>query len=472
MFDFAGVVRWANIWSWRLFLGTLFWAPIPYASNRPWAWSILGLLMGVVSVLTIVGRLRDGLSLPVPVQLAAGTGLAVLAWAGVQGLAGIFPPEWTHPAWRWADEAGLPASAAISMSPDLTRDNLLRLLTYMAAFAVAFAHGLESGRARILYRTIFLVVSLEAGYGLLMHFGGFPGTFPWEGNPKPYAGVVTGTFVNRNNFATYIGLGILVGLALMLEDVTKARGVKDLLRRLLMVSEQFLGKQGLRPAVLLTLFAAALLTGSRGGFLSLVMALLIFFYLGFLVVRPHWKSTVASLVVIVVSGWGIFALVGELTWKRLVATEGTGGNRTYVYELAMDAIRDRPWTGHGYGTFEQVFYLYRDARLTALWDKAHNTYLEQAVELGLPATATLYLGLAVLFLYTCSGIFRRRRNQIFPLVGASASILVGTHALVDFSLQMPAVAITYATILGVGVAQAQPRGKRGGMREIVQKNVS
>ena len=32
--------------------------------------------------------------------------------------------------------------------------------------------------------------------------------------------------------------------------------------------------------------------------------------------------------------------------------------------------------------------------------------------------------------------------------------LVGLHALVDFSLQIPAVAILYACILGIGCAQA------------------
>ncbi|HFD16097.1 MAG TPA: hypothetical protein ENJ38_07330 [Rhodospirillales bacterium] len=468
------LVRTSDLWGWRLFIATLVWAPIPYASNRPWAWSILGLLVGTASVLTGVGHLRRGAPsrLPLPVLLAAGAGIVILVWVGLQSLAGILPPEWTHPVRRWAGEAGLPVSATISLSPELTRDNLMRLLTYMLTFAVAFAHGLDGGRARTLFRTIFVVASIEAVYGLLVHFGGLPGTFPWETAPKPYADVVTGTFINRNNFATFLGIGILVGLALTLEDVTKARGGSDLLRRLVAIGEQCLGKQGLRPAVLVALFAAALLTGSRGGFLSLVAGLLIFFFLGFLVVRPRWKSVLASLLVISVTGWGIFALAGNLTWERLLATEETGGNRIYVYELATEAVRARPWTGHGYGTFAQVFHLYRDARLSALWDKAHNTYLEQAVELGLPATATLYLGLAVLFLYMLTGIFRRRRNQIFPLVGVSASVLVGTHALVDFSLQIPAVATAYATVLGVGVAQARRHGRPRGTPEPVHQRGS
>ena len=39
-------------------------------------------------------------------------------------------------------------------------------------------------------------------------------------------------------------------------------------------------------------------------------------------------------------------------------------------------------------------------------------------------------------------------------------MLVALHALVDFSLQIPAVAVTYAALLGIGVAQATPSPKR------------
>jgi hypothetical protein len=36
---------------------------------------------------------------------------------------------------------------------------------------------------------------------------------------------------------------------------------------------------------------------------------------------------------------------------------------------------------------------------------------------------------------------------------------VGMHALVDFSLQVPAVATTYAALLGIGVAQSYRSGR-------------
>ena len=42
-----------------------------------------------------------------------------------------------------------------------------------------------------------------------------------------------------------------------------------------------------------------------------------------------------------------------------------------------------------------------------------------------------------------------------PRVAAAVSFLVGIHALVDFSLQIQAVALTFMAVLGAGVAQSE-----------------
>jgi hypothetical protein len=48
----------------------------------------------------------------------------------------------------------------------------------------------------------------------------------------------------------------------------------------------------------------------------------------------------------------------------------------------------------------------------------------------------------------------RGRLAPYPAVLAACSTLVSDHSLVDFSLEMPANAATYALLLGVGCAQA------------------
>ena len=49
---------------------------------------------------------------------------------------------------------------------------------------------------------------------------------------------------------------------------------------------------------------------------------------------------------------------------------------------------------------------------------------------------------------------RRRRNALYPCMGVAASVLVGLHATVDFTMQVPAVAATYALIMGAACSQS------------------
>ena len=110
---------------------------------------------------------------------------------------------------------------------------------------------------------------------------------------------------------------------------------------------------------------------------------------------------------------------------------------------------------------QTIFGLFQERWTSPLRvDRAHNTYLEHAAELGLLATAALYLEPVLLFAYCVRGVFARRKDQVFPLVAACATVLVAVHALVYFGLQIPAVAVTYAAILGTGVAQGVPSARK------------
>ena len=88
------------------------------------------------------------------------------------------------------------------------------------------------------------------------------------------------------------------------------------------------------------------------------------------------------------------------------------------------------------------------------YDRAHNTWLENAFELGVPAALALYLALGGLVMTCLRGVTRRHRDWVYPATGVAASVLVGLHALLDFSLQLPAVAILYACIMGIACAQS------------------
>ena len=130
-----------------------------------------------------------------------------------------------------------------------------------------------------------------------------------------------------------------------------------------------------------------------------------------------------------------------------------------VYALLEKSIVENSWLGVGYGSFEESFRLYRDETITGHYDKAHNTYLENIFELGMLPALALFLAIILPALVCVRGVWVRRRDWLYPALGVAASVLVGAHALVDFSLQIPAVALTYALIMGAAVAQSIPTRK-------------
>ena len=165
--------------------------------------------------------------------------------------------------------------------------------------------------------------------------------------------------------------------------------------------------------------------------------------------------------------WPLTLACVTLTMALLAFGEVLGGkiegsglydpNRMAVYILTLRSIHDLPLVGYGYGTFRDVFPMFRDRSLSlwGFWAQAHNTYLEVFQGLGVVFGAALILCVLLLVLRCVKGALGRRQNATIPRVAASAACLVGTHALVDFSLQMQAVAITLMAVLGAGVAQSE-----------------
>ena len=101
--------------------------------------------------------------------------------------------------------------------------------------------------------------------------------------------------------------------------------------------------------------------------------------------------------------------------------------------------------------------MFRDHSLD-IWDKwqmAHNTYLEVLQGLGLVFGAMLVASVSLLVLRCIKGAAVRRMDETPPCVAASAAVLLGAHSLVDFSLQIQAIAITFMALLGAGVAQSE-----------------
>ena len=174
--------------------------------------------------------------------------------------------------------------------------------------------------------------------------------------------------------------------------------------------------------------------------------------------------TVFALTLIATALAGLLALEisGDHTLGRILANADQGFSkpgfgRDAIHATAGRAIEAAPLTGHGLDTFRQVVYQYRTEDLVTSWvriDKAHSVYLELITELGYIGFALLMAAMAWILGTIALGLMRRRRDFIFPSLVLGSAALIGTHNLLDFSIQMPAIAVTWAAMLGVGYAQA------------------
>jgi O-antigen ligase len=441
-----------------LLVALLLWAPLPLGSNRPWSWTLLALAVGVLLLAWCGAELRRPRvrSLPAPVWLAGGLIGGVLGWAWIQ----TRPSGWlAHPIWAWAAEYDAAVQARPSVDPFAGGEAMLRLLSYAGVFWLGLALARDGGAARRLLRAILLIVAAYAAWGLVRHFGGVDHLLPPAGSDR---GSLTSTFVNRNHAATYLGMGAVIAFALVWERLqsylARDRGAG------VVALGELMERDVLLVIAMLGLVVATLLTGSRGGLLGLGAGLATMLGLALAGARVGARAGALAAGVVVLAGLGLLRLGGRATLERLAELDQeltlAGTNRLTLWQKCLDLIRERPLTGHGHGTFEQLFHLTRDPGFERVWHTAHNTYLEHAVELGLPATLALYGGLLALVVHCLRGALGGGRDRVLPAAAVGVSALVASHALVDFSLQIPAVALTYAAVMGIGCAQAAPFARR------------
>ena len=383
--------------------------------------------------------------------------LLVCAYAAFQAVPGL-PPWLANPYWRLpAGMLGVVPYDSISVDPAATATALMRLLTYGAIFWLCLQSFRTVEQADRAMFAIALAAAAYSAYGLLMHLSG-AGLILWY--PKwAHLDSVTGTFPNRNHFATYTGLGLLCALAYI------ARQLGAALNRRGRLVELFLHPRPRHFVIVATVpicLLGLVLSLSRAGSFSTLLACLVF--LAGLAAHASGRRTLWLAVLVAflaVAGLYIaIASAGLLERLALLFDPDAMEQRFPAYRLMLGAIADFPWLGFGYGTFEDVFKIYRAPPVVDYFDAAHSTYLENAIELGLPAATALWLSIGWLGLTGLRAFRSRRSAWIYGWAATCATLLVGIHAAFDFSLQIPAVAIVYAAILGIGCGQSWSTERR------------
>jgi O-antigen ligase len=455
----SATVDQALLW---VFAAGLAWCPFWFGSNVLVAWGINAVLFPGLVIIYELSLVIRGERHPVAIKqlkVPAALFAAVVIWILIQNV--TWTPAWLHhPIWQMAADAlDKPVDGSISVDRDLTTLALLRLITAASVFWLALQLCRSASRANFLLKSVAAISCAYAAYGLLA-FALMPERVLWFARPFPRTGFVTSTFINPNSFAIYAGIGLVVTCALILSLYrNECTTVAGSLRFNIAAFIEVMGQKG---AVLLgggfVILVALLLSQSRGGTVSTALGL---FVLGALTFKTRKQASVeqrGAIVLVVAFLVGVTAFAfGDVLVGRIAQQGFHDSSRVAVYTIAMRSILDAPLLGYGYGTFVDVFPMFRDQSVGTLdkWEMAHNTYLEVFQGLGLVLGSMLVASIVLLALRCVRGAMTRQESEMIPCVAAGVTFLVGAHSLIDFSLQIQSIAITFMALLGAGVAQSE-----------------
>lgn len=421
-------------------------APIPLGSNRPGLWAITDALVFAVFLAQSGMRMRDiderSRFLPRTLSILW-LFAAVVLWHAVQllPLGAIFAGSQTGIAI---------VGKTISLAPGQTTLMLLNFLTYGAVFILAFQIGQRPGRAMRLYAWTGFMVGVFALFALY-NFVNADNTL--LGLPREfYVGDAAGTFVNRNSFATFLGLGLVVNVGLAGDALfrSSAKGERPQLAAALV-----------HATVASMLIAGLLATHSRMGLFASLVGAVTAFFLTLMTSGGVARLRASAIGLVLLGVASVAALYGQGVLERLGSSQSDLDVRLNLYEQAWELIWARPLLGFGAGTFEAAFPLVHHLPVNpdVIWDKAHNTYLTLFVELGLIVGIIPILIVGLVNARFVSALRTGSLARLGAAIGLGATVQVGLHSLVDFSLEIHAVALLFSFLLGLGVATTE-MGKR------------
>jgi len=419
-------------------------SPIPFGSNRPFIWTVSGLFVAFGALVYVIsGGSRRGVhasirSMPTEVGLF----VLLIAYLGFQFAPSHLVPDLAP----LVNADGIVLAAPhITVAPGATLLMLIRMLTYGLFFFLMVQVAINPERRQRMLELVVLAIVLYAAYAIAaLHFGDRILLFrKWA-----YLGSATGTFVNRNSFATFLAFGAIVSCVLMLEYFAADRhehGPRRIRRY---------ARAAAYAIALLIILATVVSTRSRMGLVVTAVGLCVAALLAMMRSRNGLRIMLIAVPVMLVAVFGILALYGEGLLERFQILEQSADIRTNLYSQILELIADRPLTGYGGGAFQLVYPLVHrpPVGVDVVWDKAHSTYLALWLELGLVAGTIPMLLLAVIGLRLAIGVIAGGAHWRAPTIGLAVLLAGALHSTVDFSLEIQAVTFMYLTLIAMGLA--------------------
>lgn len=425
-------------------LATLMIAVTAFGSDRnDLALIFSGLLSGELAVGLCFRDIRAGLARQPATLIIPGllfiACLAAVAWATTP-----YSPNGAHPVWAYV------GNPAITVDRSALLIGLLKLAALGVIFLFGYAMGGRDDRARFFFRCFVGIVSVYGIWALISR--GAPDMLlsfskGFQGNR------LSASFQSANTAGALFGITFIYAIALCFE---KARSINDLRKSPLYELALYL--------IAICLVGTCLvLTLSRGAVGATIIAACCF--LVWEAFARSWRATSRNALINTIVAAGGFAVLcwsaSSLFDRYIGSDQNSVMSRQVILAAHWQAFLDAPWFGYGIGTFSEINKLIQTAvTFPSLWQirAAHNVYLQWLEGTGVIGSLPMFACLGWVLYAMAYGATKRRRMTTWLRAGFTASLILLIQGWADFSLEVPAVAMTWAALLGCGYAVS--RGKR------------
>lgn len=416
-----------------LLLAVPVWTTLLYGTVHQPIIALFYLMMVAVAVLWALDAFSSGyfrfnrtlLIIPIAATIAYGL-IQVVPFGFVQDPAGV---------------GSVPRT--ISVAPYWTLVVALHLVALLIYFAATTAYIDSAARLR---KLVILVTAFGFLYAFFSILQAVLSPNKIYGIYESRYAVPFGSFVNRHDFAAFIEMTISLPLGLLFAGAVE----KD--KRLIYITAT--GLMGI----------ALVLSGSRGGLVSIVSAVC---FLIILSTGSKGKKDIAIKAVLGVVMIGIFSvgavlIGGETSLTRIAETARSNNlstNRVQIWTVSLDVIRANFPLGAGLGAFGVAYTPFDPSNGIERVEQAHNDYLEVLADAGLVGAV---IGAGLLFLLFRTGLRSiktenlYRRGVALGALTACFSILV--HSMFDFVLHITAIAVMFLTMMALVVVSGRSFG--------------
>lgn len=331
--------------------------------------------------------------------------------------------------------------------------SLLRWFVY-GLFFIGFSQTLSSrGRIEIATGCILATACFCCLYGIFQTYSG--SNHIWWFSKVSYLEDVTGTYINRNHFASFMGMALILAVSYSFSFKGIGFTGKSNFRKKIsnfLVNQQSFGKKLLALSSGVVIGFGLILSASRAGILSATAGL--FFISVFFLLKKNQRRN--GLIVFAVFFFIVLLALfigAEHTWYRFEELGNSFDVRKRYTETTLQLFRNFITFGVGVGNFRYAYPRYQNAQEGySFIEYAHNDWIQFLAEAGIIGFILFLAGITYYF-YRIPSLLKKTESPYHVALGIvplAAIVMLGIHSYSDFNLHIPANFLTLFAIVAIG----------------------